>query len=305
MINKFYQIFILMRTLFCFKINKTTYKSKLINSHLNNNSNSNQSFISSINKENNLNLFLNTDTNKYYLDKKLITISPGGYKGFYILGVLTFIKENYETEDLIFSGASAGAWNSLFMCYKAAPLEFVYNLLDINIIKSKSISDLQYSIKYKLLSSYKNDDFDLKKLFIGVTTFNKFTPNINIYSNFSDLEDAINCCMASSHIPLITGGFTNRYKNMFSLDGGFSTYPYLNKEPLLHISFSMWDNLKKENQSNFLKQSKRNLIKFSDFFSISKNNIVQLFDNGYSDAKLHRNYFDKILKPKIIDESEF
>ena len=58
--------------------------------------------------------------------------------------------------------------------------------------------------------------FDLKKIFIGVTTFKNFMPNIQIYSDFDDLEDAINCCMASSHIPLITGGISNRYKDMFS-----------------------------------------------------------------------------------------
>ena len=237
--------------------------------------------------------------NEFVTNKKLITISPGGYKGFYLLGILTYLKENYETDNLVFSGASAGAWNSLFMCYKGDPISFVYNFLDANIRRAKSITELQYFFKYKLLSSYKTDDFDLKKLFIGVTTFKMFAPKINIYTDFEDLEDAINCCMASSHIPLITGGITNRYKNMFSFDGGFSKYPYLDKKRLIHISLSMWDELKEGNvKNNFFKQNILNFKKFSEFFSLSKNNLLELFDNGYQDAKIHKEYFDEILDLK-------
>lgn len=244
------------------------------------------------------------DKNDLIKGKKLITISPGGFKGFYSLGILTFLKENYNTDEFIFSGASAGAWNSLFMCYKGDPMTFVYNFLDNNMRKAKSITELQYFFKYKLLSNYKTEDFDLSKLFIGVTTFKKFMPNINIYTDFEDLEDAINCCMASSHIPLITGGITNRYKNMFSFDGGFSDYPYLDKDRLLHISFSMWDELKGiNNNKNFIKRNIMNLKKFSEFFSISKNNLLELFDNGYQDSKIHKQYFDNLLEQKIDDDA--
>ena len=125
-------------------------------------------------------LFINENT--FLDDKKLITISPGGYKGFYLLGILTYIKEKYETENLIYSGASAGSWNGLFMCYKGNPLSFVYNLLDYNIKNTQSITELEYFMKYKLLTSYKTDDFDLRRLFIGVTTIKGFAPFTNIFS---------------------------------------------------------------------------------------------------------------------------
>lgn len=268
--------------------------------------NHNQCIISSKNKkkycEKDEKIFL--DKNDFLLNKKLITISPGGFKGFYLLGILTYLKENYETEHLIFSGASAGAWNSLFMCYKGNSLSFVYNFLDTNIRKAKSITELQYFFKYKLLSNYKNDDFDLKKIFIGVTTLKNFIPNVNIYTDFEDLEDAINCCMASSHIPLITGGITNRYKNMFSFDGGFSSYPYLDKDRIIHISPSMWDELKnKKNNKTISKQKILNLKTFSEFFSMSKNNLLELFDNGYYDAKINKEYLDEIFEKKIEENA--
>lgn len=77
------------------------------------------------------------EENEKYKNKELITISPGGFKGFYLLGVSTFIKENYDTEDLIYSGASAGAWTALFLSYKGEPLAFIYDFLDDNIKKNK------------------------------------------------------------------------------------------------------------------------------------------------------------------------
>ena len=282
-----------------FNLNKTIkMNSRLYNSKK-------QCIISSKNKKSYCgdkeDLFIN---NNEIIDKRLITISPGGYKGFYLLGILTYIKENYNTNNIIFSGASAGAWNSLFMCYKGSdPLSFVYKFLDANIRKAKSITELQYFLKYKLLSCYKTEDFDLKKIFLGVTAFNYFLPVTNVYTDFEDLEDAINCCMASSHIPLITGGLTNRYKNLFSFDGGFSSYPYLDKERIIHISLSMWDELNTNNKQKFLKQNILNIKKFASFFSLSKNNLLELFDNGYNDAKLHKQYFDKLLESKIDEDT--
>jgi len=257
----------------------------------------NQCLISS--KDNNI--YCNEEVESYLnnnnilSDKKLITISPGGFKGFYLLGVLTYIKETYDMNNYIYSGASAGAWNSLFMCYKGEPLNFVYNLLDYNIKKTRSIIELQYYMKYKLLSKFKDEDFELEKIFIGVTTFKYLKPITNIFSNFTDLDDAINCCMASSHIPFITGGITNRYNNIYAFDGGFSSYPYLNKKySVLHVSPSMWDKIDSKNNEKTLKTIVKPFKKYSEFFSLSKNNLLELFDNGYQDSKQHKEYLDTI-----------
>lgn len=241
-------------------------------------------------------------THKMVTDKKLITISPGGFKGFYLMGVLSYIKENYNMDDYIFSGASAGSWNALFMCYKKSALEFVYYLLDYNIQKTKSLMELQYFLKYKLISEYKDDDFDLERLFIGVSNIQNFKVNTNIFSDFENLEDAINCCMASSHIPLITGGLTNRYHNMYSFDGGFDKYPYLNvKKPVLHVSPSMWDELSNKKKKGFQKCS---LTKYSEFFSSSKNNLLELYDNGYEDAKKHKHLLDTVFLEKETNNTK-
>jgi len=234
--------------------------------------------------------------NEFLRGKKLITISPGGFKGFYLLGILTYIKQQYNLENYIFSGASAGSWNSLFMCYKGDPIDFVYQLVDHNIKNTKSIPELEYFLKYKLLTNWKDEDFDLQRLFIGITTFRKFKPCTDIFSDFENLEDAINGCMASSHIPFITGGFTNKYHNILSFDGGFSSYPYLNTDNLvLHVSPSMWRDLSEEKKENTnIKQKIRSLKEFTELFSVSKNNLMELFDDGYQDAKQRKPYLDSI-----------
>ena len=260
-----------------------------------NNNIDNQYIISSKNN----NIYCNNDAqlylkkNEFINNKKLITISPGGFKGFYLFGINTFIKENYDLNNFIYSGASAGAWNGLFMCYKNDPFEFVYNLLDYNIKKSKTISELEFYMKYKILSCYKEEDFDLRRLFIGVTSFTNFKSRTNIFSDFSNLDDAINCCIASSHIPFVSGGFTNKYQNMYTFDGGFSNYPYLNIEnQVLHISPNMWNEL---NIKKNFKNSINSVQKYIDIFSISKNNLLELFDDGYQDAKKNKNLLDKFL----------
>jgi len=230
-------------------------------------------------------LYLNN--HEFIKDKKLITISPGGYKGFYMLGVCSFIKENYNTGNYIFSGASAGAWNSLFMTLNKDHLECVLKLLDEDIRRQNSIKDTEYKIKETLLNSYTSDDFDLKRLFIGVTTISRAKPRTNIFSDFDNLEDALNCCIASSHIPFISGAFTNSYNNQMTFDGGFSNYPYLNiKDSILHITPSMWK-----------KDAKKSMFVLEDYtslFSKSKFSYIELYDNGYKDSKNNKNFLDKI-----------
>ena len=82
-----------------------------------------------------LDLKLNLNSNN-----DLISISPGGFKGFYMLGITSYIKKNYDLSNYIFSGASAGAWNALLMAYKGDVDHFIDNVLDIKTDLSKKMS---------------------------------------------------------------------------------------------------------------------------------------------------------------------
>jgi len=254
------------------------------------------------NKDNNIFYEKDIETylkkNNFIQDKKLISISPGGTKGFYLMGVLNYIKQNYDLSDYIYSGASAGAWNSLFACFNKNPNDIVYKILSSDLKKVKSINELEYSIKYKILKSFSEDDFNLERLFIGVTTIQNKRFQTSIFSDFDNLEDAINCCIASSHIPLFTGGLSNRYHDMYTFDGGFSTYPYLNlTQSVLHVSPNMWDE-NNESKKNKLKKKIQSILDFKDFLFIKKNiNFIELYDNGYADAKKNKAMLDNILLP--------
>lgn len=224
-------------------------------------------------------------------DKRIISLSPGGFKGFYVLGICKYIKKNYNLDNYVFSGASAGAWNSLLLCYKGSIDEIQENIIDNSLQNTKSIKDLENLIIKRILTKYNAENFDLNKLFIGVTTLNDYKTNTTIYSNFSNLEDALNCCMASSHIPLVTGGLVNVYRNVLSFDGGFSKYPYLNtSNAVLHITPSMW-------VSNPEKRKKESSMKITDYttlFSKEKYHFIDMIENGFKDSERNKHILDSI-----------
>jgi hypothetical protein len=231
--------------------------------------------------------------NDFIKDKKIISISPGGFKGFYMLGICKYIKQNYDLDDYIFSGASAGAWNSLVLSYKGNIDTMINNLLDDSLHTTKTIHELENLIKHKLLSNYKTDEFDLMRLFIGVTTMSAQGTNTIIYSGFESLEDAINCCIASSHIPLITGGLTNIYRNEYSFDGGFSRFPYLNiTNPAIHITPSIWKPTNKNNNE------KPSITDYTTLFSKDDFKFYELIEIGYQDAERHKNFLDNVFDKK-------
>ena len=84
--------------------------------------------------------------NEFIQNKKIISISPGGYKGVYMLGICIYIKDNFNLDEFIFSGASAGAWNSLMLCCKKDVTFFKTDIVDYSIKNSKTIFELEYLI---------------------------------------------------------------------------------------------------------------------------------------------------------------
>jgi hypothetical protein len=231
--------------------------------------------------------------NPFIKNKRLLSVSPAGFKGFYVMGVCKYIKQRYDLENYIFSGASAGAWNSLLLCYRNDIEEIENQVLDKQLQTSKSINEMEYLIKYRLLKNYKTDDFDLRRLFIGVSTIDHYKTNTTIFNGFDSLEDAINCCIASSHIPLITGGLTNVYRNMLTFDGGFSKYPYLNtSKPILHITPNIW----KKEENKRLIDKKMEQIDYTTLFSKDKFVFSEMVEQGFVDSNQHRVELDEIFR---------
>jgi hypothetical protein len=156
------------------------------------------------------------------------------------------------------------------------------------IISEKNIMNLEYRMKTHILNKYTVDDFHFDRLFISVTPI-QLPISSNIYYKFQTLEEAIDCCIASSHIPFITGGLFNKYKNIYALDGGLHDKPYLlrNIKPTLHISMDMFPNNSYISQIGFFER-------FIEFFSFSKNNLMELFIKGYTDAQKNVDFLDSV-----------
>jgi len=213
-------------------------------------------------------------------NKKLITISPGGLQAFYMIGICKFIKQKYKIDNsYMFAGASAGAWNSLFMSFRGDDEKFINSLFNINFTGIKSINDIQLKIKDIILNDYVSNDFNLKNLYIPVSIlkYNGMYPII--YNDFKDIEDALDCCITSSHIPFVTGGLVRRYNNIISFDGGIIKNPYpSNFTPIIKITPNMW----------------RNRDSDLNYFDKNKLDIKGLFIEGYNDAKDNKEYLDKI-----------
>jgi len=201
--------------------------------------------------------------------KPVMTLSPAGYYGYYVAGICTYIKENYDTSNYIFSGASAGAWNALFMTLRTDPA-FLKYILVRNDYKCLHIFDIEREMKTRILQHYTTHDFDLDRLYIGVTTLGK----TSIHTGFENLEDAVDCCIASSHIPYVTSrSLLHFYRNQSTFDGGFSENPYvtLPETAALHVTPTMWG----QNQNT----------RFNMMFQ--QGDIKALFQNGYRDTFLY------------------
>lgn len=236
-------------------------------------------------------------------DKKLITVTPGGLQGFYVLGICTYIKENYDLSNYVFSGASAGSWNSLFLSYKYDTKKIVDAIFDIDYEKAGSIFNVELMIKRKFLSNFCNNDFDLEKVYVGSTIFENFKFRSKVYNDFESLSDAIDCCMGSSHIPFVCGSLYFVYRDKITIDGGFSMYlndsPYLpTKIPSLIIN----PNLFKKNISNNESVDLCEFYKsYFDSLDINKiTNIKNMYEEGYQNAKDNKEALDEIFSKKLF-----
>lgn len=223
-----------------------------------------------------------TDFNNQINNDNILTSTAGGIYGIYMLGSVAYIQQHYKTNKFLYSGISAGSWISLLLSHKNQKNVFINRLLNNKkIISNKyNFKTLQKDIKNHILENYKTEDFNLNKLYIGVTHFKNFKFETCIYTDFYDLEDALNCCIASSNIPFITGNIFYNYNNLLGFDGGFSEYPYIeNNKYNFTISPNMWN------------------VDNKNGLSLDQN-ITKLFEGGFLDAKKNHivldNFFDKL-----------
>ena len=219
---------------------------------------------------------------KNILDNDLILLAPAGANGFYNLGICYYLKKNYNLNKYIFSGSSAGAWNSLFLVFKKDLKELIDIILCDEIKSKKNLQEVQLELKKQILNKYTENDFELDKMFISVSVVDNFYFNNYIYSDFTSLEDAIDCCIASSNIPILTGNFILFYHNYLSFDGGFKKNSYFTfKIPYFNIEKTIWGR------------------KFDFLKPLSKINFNELIMEGYKDSEKNKKKLDNLFDSKI------
>ena len=256
------------------KLNDKKYKQKII-------------FIKSnisydfTNEFNNINIADNSIIKTNLLDKNILHITPGGLYGFYDTGICKIIKEKYNLKNYIFNGVSAGSWNSLLMVYKYDHdklVKLIFNIYDKN--KINGIKTTQQEFKNIILSNTNTEDFELDKLFITVCVLNNNKINNYVYTDFETLECAINCCIASSNIPVLTGDIIHKYRDKISYDGGFLYNSHIIiKKPKFIITNSLFG------KKRF----------FTSLFN-SKINIHNLYKEGINDCQNNISYLDDIFE---------
>jgi hypothetical protein len=238
--------------------------------------------------------------NHRYHNHKIISISPGGVGGYYLLGIITYIKENYYTENFCLLGASAGAWNCLPMSYNKNINTITNNLLlpydlanecsiddylcnyDIPDDNVNSIYNLQCNIKSMLINNYKNEDFNLNQINIATTIFTKKGFEQIIISDLKSLNRTIDCCFASSHIPFVTGKCLLKLDDVYFFDGGFKEFPHNSIDTHFDICLEMWG------------------FKFNDCLNVEKykkNGKLLLYKKGYRDSMENKDTLNKYFKP--------
>lgn len=215
---------------------------------------------------------------------KIISIQPGGLKGFYMLGVCKYIKDNYLLDNFEFYGSSAGAWNALYL---SLPLNNEMQFLnDMSMISRQfnysNLYEVETLLKNILINNINTQLFQEKsyKCNICLSSCDAITIQKKIKNDFESLEDLIECCIASSHLPLLSNGrIFYIYKNKKYVDGGIfrNNYP-LHVKPNLIIYPNMFNN--------------KDIFKFS---TLRKLDITQLIDEGYYDAMMNMRYLDDCL----------
>ena len=216
-------------------------------------------------------------------NKKLVTLTPGGIGAFYMMGINTYIKEHYDLSDYHFVGASAGAWNTLLYAYKEHDCQRIINLLLNTHLTADSLYQLQYQIKNILLDNLTTEEFDFTRTYIGVCTLTKTGIKSTFIENITSLEQAIDCCISSSHIPFITGGLLHEYSEKYLFDGGILPFPPKFIESYYKIHCGMWGAKLKD------------MLTYPDNPTYFKD----LYLSGYMDTKKNKDILDTYFTSRL------
>ena len=205
-----------------------------------------------------------------------IIISPGGYKGIYMMGICHYIKNHFDIKSKKILGFSCGSFCSLLMRIRPELDNTLLNLMFSLDSPRVSMPTFLNKVVYSLNNTFKYADFDLSGTKIGITT----STGLKCYDQFLTIEDLTLCCKCSSFVPFVTHNqLFLVYRNQLTLDGGIY-YKQLKKMKDEHflISSTMFGRYDKNLLSGFKKP---------------KCSFYQLYLYGYHDARKNHDVLAK------------
>jgi hypothetical protein len=208
-----------------------------------------------------------------------IILSPGGYNGFYELGICHYIKNNFTFDNKKIIGISAGSWAGLFLSLnKEHSNECVKNIFK-QINKCCPLPKMPGIFK-KAIETYKYSDFDMNNLHIGMTDLHD--KNLYIHNKFLSIDDCIKSCIGSSFVPFVTyNDLLYFYNHKCVVDGGLFYKRYMkniDKNKTLVINSKLF-------------RPKYN-VEGDDYigFKKPKMNLYDLYLLGYNNARNNHDY---------------
>ena len=209
-----------------------------------------------------------------------IIISPGGYNGFYQLGICHYIKNHFNYTDKKIVGFSAGSWAGLFLCLDNKCSNECLRIIFNKTKRCCSLTKMPAIFNYAI-TQFKESDFNLNHLYVCMT--NTSNNSLFIKNNFLTIKDCADSCIGSSFVPMVTYNDIFYFYNHKSVaDGGMCYKNYIKKintEKVLVI-----------NSSLFKKKKYFSMIR--GFFK-PKRSLYELYILGYQNAKNNHEYLKK------------
>ena len=220
----------------------------------------------------------------------------GGFYNYYF-GIACYIQENYNLDEIIFSGVSAGSWPALFLAAKINIRENYFKLNEKIIKDTSKKKILKTPFRWnKCIERQCKKYFDESlldhidsNLFVSLTEKHKFLKFRNVLiDNFNSKDELIDTCSASTHIIVYNNvGLFKKIKKKKYLDGGFSkTYPFPYGKKLSN-TISINTNWYSE---KFLKKIRN----FPPQLNLKR--CEYLFYKGYKDAANNNSHFSLLTK---------
>jgi len=211
-----------------------------------------------------------------------IIISPGGYRGFYQLGICHYIKNHFNYSKKKIFGFSAGSWAGVFLCLDNKHSNECIRSLFKQTGYCCPLPNMPTYFKHSI-SEYKESEFDLSTLYVGMTNIEN--KSMYLKTNFLNMDDCIQSCIGSSFVPMVTYHdiiYFYNHKNV--VDGGLCYRKYIKKidtDKVLVISPSL-----------FRPNQKKRFMLIRGFFK-PKRSLYDLYLLGYNNARKNHDYLKK------------